>query len=373
VLGGVTLWNWRQFEQVDHETVSLLEELLSVGGPVPQEEGLEPHGLARRVELLGTLAVELYYDDARPRGEELAAEAVALARRAADPALLGRALNNYVIASWVPGRDGARRAALDESLTLVGAGLPLVTEVIARMHRASLLLRAAEIAAFEEDLDRASWLAPRLGILEIEGQVNTQRAGWALLRRDRPAADELIERAHHQLVRTSLWGAEWTRLVQLTTLARQEGRLADVVDALVAKASEDAHRTLRWTAVLSLAELGDHQQARSLQSRWGLRSLSRRAHWGSTFEWAQAGETALLLGSPAPREVYAALSSVASELVVAGTGVAVWGPVADLLSRLAVQLGDQRATRDHAGVAAHLTQRVQDALGVRPWILTADD
>jgi hypothetical protein len=137
----------------------------------------------------------------------------------------------------------------------------------------------------------------------------------------------------------------------------------------VAKASEDAHRTLRWTAVLSLAEVGDTQQARSLQARWGLRFLPRRTHWGTTFEWAQAGETSLLLGSPAPSEVYAALSSVATELVVAGTAVAVWGPVADLLSRLAVQLGDARASEAHAAVAADLTLRVQSALGITPWTL----
>ena len=133
-----------------------------------------------------------------------------------------------------------------------------------------------------------------------------------------------------------------------------------------AKASEDAHRTLRWTAVLLVAEAGDLGQARSLQARWGLRTLARRSHWGSTFEWAQAAETALLLGCPDPRMVYEALRPFADEVVVAGTAVAVWRPVADVLSRLAAELGDPAARDRHASVATALTRRVRSGLGVSP-------
>ena len=105
---------------------------------------------------LGTLAVELDDDGDRPGGEEYAVEAVRLARAVGDPALLGRALNNYVIAAWAPGRDAGRRAALDESLAMVGAGLPLATEVVARLHRASLRLVGADLVGAERDLGRAA-------------------------------------------------------------------------------------------------------------------------------------------------------------------------------------------------------------------------
>lgn len=364
VLGGVTLWNWRQFEQVDHPTVTLLEELVDADDPgaAAADDG---EGLRRRVELLGTLAVELYYDESRPRAERYAAEAVGLARRTGDAALLGRALNNYVIAAWVPGRDADRRAALDEALALGGAGLPLATEVVARLHRASLRLTAADLAGSEQDLERASRLAPRLGLLEVEGQVTAQHAGLALLRGDLDAASELVERAHDQLARTSLWGADWVRLVQLTTRARVEHDVHRVADVLVAKASEDAHRPLRWTAVLALAESGDVGQARDLQARWGLRVLGR-PYWGSTFDAAQAAETSLLLGAPDPRTVYAALVPLADQLVVAGTTVAVWGPVAALLARLAEVLEDPVAAAGHARQAAALTRRVTEQLGFSP-------
>jgi hypothetical protein len=348
--------------------VALLLELVAGGtgpGPGPGTADEAVH-VRRRVELLGTLAVELYYDDARPLGEQYAAEAVALARTCGSPALLGRALNNFVIAAWAPGRDQDRLAALDESLALVDHGLPLATEVVARLHRGSLRLVAADLAGFESDLDRAGQLAPRLGLLEVEGQVSAQRAGLALLRGDTATAQELLDRAYSQLVRTSLWGAEWVRLVQLTTRARLERQVDRVCDALVAKASEDAHRPLRWTAVLALAEAGDLEQARHLQARWGLRLLGRRSHWGSTFEHAQAAETALLLGTPDPAAVYAALSPFDEQLVVAGTGLAVWGPVAGLLARLAEVLGRPAAAAHHARQAATTTARVTAAQGFTP-------
>ena len=359
VFGGVTLWNWRQFEQVDRETIALLEELLADGGePQPTT--------AQRAELLGTLAVELYYGDERATGELLADQAADLARQTGDAGLIGRALNNLVIAKWSPGHDESRMRALDESLALAGHGLPLATEAIARMHRAALRLRRADVNGFERDLDRATWLAPRIGLPEIKAQVISQQAGLALLRDDLDSARELIHQSYDQMSRTSLWGAEWVRLVQLTSLARLQGRLADLAEPLLARASEDAYRPLRWTAVLVLAELGEIRRALAMQARWGLRGLSRRTHWGSQFEWAQAAEIALLLDAPSLDDIYAALLPAAGELIDVGTALAVWGTVDDLLARLAARLGRNDLARTHAATAAAVTERVAAALGGRP-------
>jgi DNA-binding SARP family transcriptional activator len=403
VLGGVTLWNWRQFDQVDHDTVALLTELVAADpaadppdppSPADPAEGsslaarsgpdqnTEPGShlgldaaptpvadadpfVRRRVELLGTLAVELYYDGDRPSGEEHAVEAVRLARAVGDPALLGRALNNYVIAAWAPGRDADRRAALDESLAMVGAGLPLATEVVARLHRASLRLVGADLVGAERDLGRAGRLARRLGLLEVEGQVSAQRAAHAMLRGDAEAAAELTERAHTQLAQTTLWGADWVELVQRATQARLAGQVHRVCEVLVAKAAEDAHRPLRWTAVLALAEAGEVEQARAWQTRWGLRTLGR-PHWGSIFAWVQAAETSLLLGTPDPAMVYAALAPFHAQLAVAGTSVAVWGPIADVLARLAEVCADRGAVAAHREQANALTENVSAQLGITP-------
>ncbi|HWR84354.1 MAG TPA: BTAD domain-containing putative transcriptional regulator [Rhodoglobus sp.] len=355
VLGGVTLWNWRHFEQVDAPTIALLDQLLE-----------RTHDPRRRAELLGTLAVELYYDDERRRGESLAEQAVALARDLGDPALLGRALNNQVIALWAPGNDGRRLDALNESITLAEAGLPSVTEAIARMHRGPLLLADGDVRGFEVDLDRAARLASRVQLPEIRAQATTQRAGLALLRGDRVEARRLMDEAHSVMSATSLWGAEWIRFVQAATLARVAGDTASLAAPIVDKASEDAYRPLRWTALLLLVQAGRHEEAQAMQARWGLRSLGTRTHWASTFEWAQAAEVALALRAPDLTEVYAALLPEEHRLVVAGTAIAVWGPVAALLSRLARAMGRADLAEQHEAVARRLTLRVSEALGAQP-------
>ena len=76
-----------------------------------------------------------------------------------------------------------------------------------------------------------------------------------MLRGDAEAAAELTEK-RTELAQTSLGrGLGWS--LSSRHAARLAGQVHRVCDVLVAKASEDAHRPLRWTAVLALAEAGE--------------------------------------------------------------------------------------------------------------------
>jgi DNA-binding SARP family transcriptional activator len=329
ILGGVTLWNWRSYGEVDEHVIAVLRELVH-------------HTVAprQRAELLGTLAVELYYGPDRAAGEAFAGQAVAQARDLGDPALLGRALNNYVIAAWVPEREEQRLAALDESLRLAGAGLPVGTEVIARMHRLAVNLRLGRIDEYEADLRRCERLAPTLGIPEIEAQLTYQLGGHALLHGDVESARELIERGFQQQRRTSLWGAQWVRLVQLVTLERDHGDLGTLLAELVDLAARDEYVPLRPTAVLTLTECGEHADARQRLQRWGLDQRLPRPDWASDFSLAQLGEIAAQLGTPDPATLHTALTPLRERLVVAGTALACWGPTRKILERLEHRMAD---------------------------------
>jgi DNA-binding SARP family transcriptional activator len=341
LLGGPTLWNWRQLDEVDTRSVDTLDRLISTAASAKS-----------RAELLGTLGVELYYSDERDRGIEAARSAVAIARTVDDDELLARTLNNLAIATWVPTHSVERRAAIDESLAM-GSRLPRHNEVIARLHRAPLLLREGNISAARADLSRAEWLTPRLSLPEVEGQLASQLAGIAMLEGDETWAQESIERAYDVLSRTSLWGGLWVRQIHQASLARDQGRLDDVLEELVHTASQDAFRVLRWTAVLALAETGNTHEARSRQKRWGLTSVSR-PYWNADFDDVQAGMVSALLGSPDPATCYQHLLPSAGTLAVAGTGLAVWGPVDDVLADLAERM-------DHTAAAAR-HRRDADAL-----------
>jgi hypothetical protein len=310
--------------------------------------------------------VERYYGGRRAAAVAEADEAVRLARDIGDTALRGRVLNNLVIANWFPGRDAARLAALDESLSLSGSGLPGATEAVALVHRASLRLRYADIRGYEQDLGRASWLIPRLLRDELDGQLSALRGGNAILRGEFGLARELADDAHTRFARTTLWGAGWTLRIMQASIARLDGSLPDVVDTLVSDSEQDSNRILRWTAVLALAETGRLREARSHQARWGLRLDASAPHWASQLEWIQAAEIALLLDSPNVAELYGRLGALSGQLVDVGTGLAVWGPVDDVLSRLADRLGEPSAAARHRDEALRITDRVGTELGGSP-------
>jgi DNA-binding SARP family transcriptional activator len=351
LLGGPTLWNWRQLDQVDAPSVEALGALVET-----------TTDLRSRAELLGTLGVELYYGDDRSRGIDAARQAVELARGLDDVGLLARTLNNFAIASWVPTHAGERRAAIDETLDLVPR-IPAANETIALLHRAPLLMRDGRINDARTDLARAEWLAPRLGLPEVEGQLSAQLAGIAMLEGDADWAEESIERAYDVLSRTSLWGGRWVRQVQRTTLARDRGVLDDELDELMRTASQEAFRALRWTAVLALAECGHRSEARSWQKRWHLSTLPR-PYWNAEFDTVLAGMVSALLGSPDPATCYVHLTSLRGTLAVAGTGLAVWGPVDDVLADLADRIDRPTEATAHRREADALRRRVSsDLLG----------
>lgn len=348
VFGGVALWNWRAYGTSDELVIDRLDDLLTGTGDD-----------VRRAELLGTLACELCYTDRRAEGMDAAREAARIARDLGDPGLLGRALNNFYLAGWVPGGEAERRAALDESLALVGKGLPAHTEAVARLHRGALAMRFAELDLSLADLARAQRLATDLGLAELRAQVTYQEAGHATLRGEWDLAEKHAEDAFALQRRTSLWGANWCRLVQRMTVRWGQGRLDEVVAELVEETVGE-HAGLRPIALLALAELGEHAQARRLLERTD-RVLP--VDWSTDFLLCAWGEVSAALGAPDPHALYRDLLPQAGELVVAGTANASWGSVHGVLGRLAARTGDTAAAR------AHLTEavRVDTALGARPW------
>ncbi|MCX6462828.1 MAG: AAA family ATPase, partial [Pseudonocardiales bacterium] len=348
VFGGVTLWNWRAYATSDPAVIARLDALLAV-----------TTAPARRAELLGTLACELCYTERRPEGMAAAREAAAIARELGDVPLLGRVLNNVYLAGWVPGGEAERRAVLDESLGLVGAGLPPHTEAVARLHRGALAMRFGELDVARADLARAAQLSTELGLVELRAQVSYQEAGHATLRGEWDLAEKHADEAYALQRHTSLWGARWCRMVQRMTIRRGQGRLGEVVAELV-DGTVGEFAGLRPLALLALAELGEEAEARRLLAR---SPMELPVDWSTDFLLCAWGEVAAALGSPDPARLRHDLRGQVDELVVAGTANACWGSVQGVLGRLAARAGDPVAARAHLDAAV----RVDTALGAVPW------
>ena len=89
------LSGWTEVGAIDHEAIGLIEEALALLGE---------HDSSVRARLLARLAIAVYFVS-DTRREELAREAVAMARRVGDPATLAFALNDAHFVLHGPGSD----------------------------------------------------------------------------------------------------------------------------------------------------------------------------------------------------------------------------------------------------------------------------
>lgn len=358
LLGEATLWNWRQYGEVDVDAISLLEDLLS-DASLPDGE---------RADLSIALAMELYYADEpdRSRAKALTDEAVTRVAQMDDPVRRSRAYSAAVFSVWRPDSEATRLVVLDEWLAPSSTSGAIPGEIVARLHRASIHLVLGEIDAWSEDIARAEELLTRAGRAEYNAQHAAQMAGAALQAGRLGDATELMERADAIMRRTSMWGGAWVTWMHRLTLARIEGRVADIADDLLAAASPDGQRALRWAAVLALAESGRTDEARAMQGRWNLRTMPKSSTWTTDFDVAQAAEVAVHLGTPLLTDAYEHLARSSSPLLMAGTGVAILGPRDELLARIAARLGRHAAAAEHRERARRVTGQVRAALGGAP-------
>ncbi|MEV6926741.1 BTAD domain-containing putative transcriptional regulator [Dactylosporangium sp. NPDC051485] len=342
LFGGVTLWTWRPYLTVDERMIGILREQL---------HRLDPADQYRRAVLLGTLAVELYHHPDRAEGEELAAEAVRLARRLGDRELLVRTLNNYWNAAWVPQREAVRRATVDE---LLGMDLPRTVEVTARLHRMLTECSAGDAAGLDADLARCVRLVEGIRTPVLPAQVRYAQAGQAVRAGDWAAAERLVGEAFALQEHTSLWGRHWIRLALLYTSRHFQGRPGELRDELVRSADEPQMELLRPTAVLAAVESGEEDLARALVARWG---ASREQLWGWEFVVFQWALVAARLGTPDPRELYAEIAPFADRFTTVGSSCATWGSLRFAQAALAERLGDRSAALEHARAARAAHER----------------
>ncbi|MFG6191609.1 BTAD domain-containing putative transcriptional regulator [Nonomuraea sp. JJY05] len=339
VFGGLSVWNWRPYGVVDEDMVAILEDLLA--GDLDDRS---------RAALLGTLGIELHYGPRRAEGERLALDAVGLARRSGDPMLLARALNNYLIASFVPGRNPERLAAAEEMLAV--PGLPREARLVARVLRMSCLLRAGELAEWSRDLARCEQLLHEVARPELEAMVRVAQTADHALHGRWAEAEALAEHFPKISFGASLWGQEARRLGVLYTCRRGQGRVAELLDELVAAGDRPLMSLVRPLAILASLDMGRAEQARQLLGRWG---VDLREDWSADFFFPVWGLVAAQLGTPDPGEMYERLLPIADQPIVLGTGSAALGCVQDVLAELALRLGrtEQALEHNQAAIARH--------------------
>jgi hypothetical protein len=304
------------------------------------------------------LAGEIYYGATAQEREALADEAVAMARRLDDPALVVDACLRGTIAIWRP-------ATAVQRLELTTAAAEVADELGDHVSLASALaLRAVaagelgEIAVLQECLAAGRAEADRVRHLYAYLLLDSLETAWAAM------AGRFDQVAHHvehlfeigDLV--SIQGNSESLAGALMMQALWQGQEAVVLDGVVAL-SADTFLPLATSRLAMLCRVGRLDEARDYRDahREEIETTVALDTWFTTMAVCMAAEAACHLGD---RELAAAaydrLAPFAGRPAGAGSGTYV-GPVDMFLAFAAHAVGDDDLATRHADEAVEKCER----------------
>jgi hypothetical protein len=327
----------------DRALVAMLEDALRAIGPADR---------ALRAHLLGRLGEELYFTEDREHGAELAAEAVAMARRLGREDVLARALVRRYFTAWGP--DTA-----DEGLALSGEAARVAArvglrevELIATSWHVSDLLQHGDAQAADVAIAGYGEAAEALRLPEFRWRVRLLRAARALMRGEFERAADLAREA--AAIEDGQHGATAVQFfaVQRVALALEGGR-QDVLEDSVGMLHGLAERYPMlpvWRAAFArvCAELGRRDEARrelEVLAADAFAGVRRDGNWLTTM--MNLAETAILLGDADRAAVLYGLLEPYARLHVVVAHCACFGSLERYLGRLAALVGRVAAATGH--------------------------
>jgi predicted ATPase len=246
---------------VNRQLVALLHEALDSLGP--QDSPL-------RARLLARLSLEFAFSDQTEVMEPLSLEAVAMARRLADPAALRTAVDARWMAVWGPDGLEERTSLAAEILRLAQKTGDRELELEGHAHRAASSLESGDARAVEADIATHARLTEELPMATPRWAATTMRALQALLHGSFDDAERLANEALS--LDPGRPNVQFTYIDQLALLRWEQGRLGELRDEWqgVVDQFPRAEFARAWLS-LADAELGHRDDARR-----GLRSLAEQ-------------------------------------------------------------------------------------------------
>jgi DNA-binding SARP family transcriptional activator len=266
-------WVWTK-GRGDPHLLPLLEEAVKI---VPSEDS------ALRARLLARLAagpLALEGDASMGRRRALSGEAVEIARRLGDAAVLAWVLDGRKVAIWAPDTLEEQWEVMDELQELAERAGDPEAIVDARICRLIKLVERADLDRFEVEYAAARRVADELGQPGQRWLVAVHEPMYALLTGRLAGAEQLIEQAFELGRNSAPWNARMARLRERVVLRGLEGRLEDVEEELRAAATEEVLYPSVKAALASLyADIGDTARCRD-----AFESLAGQAFAGIPFD-----------------------------------------------------------------------------------------
>lgn len=251
--GGRFVW---EADRGDPHLVPLLEEGLRV---VPDQEP------ALRARLLARLAGGPLRDEVdRERRDRLSREALDLARKLGDPAVLAWVLDGRHAAVWWPENLDDRMAIANELVRVATAAGEQERVFQGHHYRFVALLELGDIPAAYAAHSMQAHLAAELGQPAQLGYVAASSATLATMEGRLADAEEHAQQAYDLLHAHGSLPRLWHR-VQLYAVRRAQGRSADIAEDIAASVNElPTYGVFRCIHAHVAAECGREAQAREI-------------------------------------------------------------------------------------------------------------
>jgi tetratricopeptide (TPR) repeat protein len=342
---------------VDHALLVLLEQA---------HEHLRGDTSALHARILGRLAMAVYFTDDEERRVSVSRRAVEMAEDVGDPATLAATLSARRFALWTPDDLDERVAVSGRIVDLARiAGAP-ETAVVGHLWRLIDLLELGDIAGVDRDIARYTELAEELRQPYYRWHAAALRAMRALLAGRLAQAETLIEHAFALGQKAHTPNVNLLYMVQLFTLRREQGRLAELEYPLLTLAEQyPTIPACKSGLALLFAETARLTEARAWFERLAatdFAELPRDAHYLNALD--ELAQTCHALGDGVrAQRLYERLLPYAGRNVVVGFADACDGPVTRYLGLLATTFGCFDAAADHFEEALAMTRR----LGAAPY------
>lgn len=298
-----------------------------------------------RCRLMLALAGELYYGVSPGERDALAEEAVAMARRLGDPALVLHACLNAFVSMWRPGTAALRAALADEAIGLAETLRDDQALTYAQTLRAAVAIQRGEIELMEALAASARRRAEAQRNLYALVVLDTLAVSWLAMRGEFERATEAA--LHLQATGEKMGLSQQDDAVAGALLSIQLWRGEyDGLLTMLRSMRDDEVLPLDSGLLALLVRAGHLEEARALRAEVDI-DLGGDT-WFSLLPWALGAESALALGDrDLAAATYALLAPHAGEMACAGSGSA-FGPVDAFLAMAAAATGESDLAARHA-------------------------
>lgn len=340
------LWTPHEWGVVLEDTVDDLRwALRELGDSAP----------ADRCRLMLSLAVELYYADARAERAALVEEGLALARRTGDLPLQWWATRAAWIASWTPELATARAALSAEGLELATRlGDP---DILAISHAVATsdALELGDAEGYRRHAAEAERIARRRRLSFVLYTLAFVDLTLRTMADDPAGAQARIDELRRLRTQVSLPADELHEVgIALASAYWTEG-LEQFVEPMTAAVDASGGTVGREVVYATLARTGRVEELRSRMLASPLQV--RSGHWSTGNDAAMLAEIAASLRDPGlAAEAHALLAPQSGRMAVAGFSVSV-GPVDGYLALAESTLGDPSAAAASAERAEGLAEQ----------------